>query len=195
MDMGNRDHAEALYYHIAGDAIESAVKETDEFRLAEFVCTAMVFSAFTLEAYINQQYASHEETAKLDLRNIEVREKWKMLPLLLGQPQTFDVGVSPYQTFSELITLRNNALVHFKPVLPPGSARQPFSTLVKDLERATRYHACIGDMIRTLNKLTGGRTAVPEGFLNGERYLSTHTVSVDLSVSVEFLASVEAPSQ
>ena len=159
MDMGNRDHAEALYYHIAGDAIESAVKETDEFRLAEFVCTAMVFSAFTLEAYINQQYASHEETAKLDLRNIEVREKWKMLPLLLGQPQTFDVGGPPYQTSQRA----NNC-------------------------GTTRYHACIGDMIRTLNKLTGGRTAVPEGFLNGERYLSTHTVSVDVSMSVEFLA-------
>jgi hypothetical protein len=169
MDIGNRDHAEALYYHIAGDAIEAAAKETDEFRLAEHVCTAMVFSALTLEAYINQQYASHKETAKLDLKSFEVREKWKMLPLLLGQPQTFDTGASPYQTFSELITLRNNSLVHFKPGWPPSSATSQFSTLVKDLDRARRYHSCIGDMIRTLNKLTGGMTDVPEGFLNGAR--------------------------
>jgi hypothetical protein len=44
----------------------------------------MVFSALTLEAYINQQYASHKEISKFDLRKFEVREKWKMLPLLLG---------------------------------------------------------------------------------------------------------------
>ena len=191
MDTGTKEHAEALYYHIAGDAIECAAKETDEFRLAECVCTAMVFSALTLEAFINQQYASHKETAKFDLRKFEVREKWKMLPLLLGRSQTFDLGVSPYQTFSELIALRNDSLVHFKPGLPsPG--RQSFAALVKELERARRYFACIGDMIRALNRLTGGKTEVPEGFLNGDRYLAT--ITVDFPMPMEVLATVEASS-
>ena len=106
MDL-QREHAAALYYHIAGDAIECAVKETDEFRLAEYVCTAMVFSALTLEAYINQQYASNSETAKLDLRRFEVREKWKMLPLLLGSKKTFDPGTMPFQTFHNPTSLRD----------------------------------------------------------------------------------------
>jgi hypothetical protein len=42
MNISNRDHAEALYYHIAGDAIESAARKTteaEEFSLAEHVCT------------------------------------------------------------------------------------------------------------------------------------------------------------
>jgi hypothetical protein len=115
-----------------------------------------------------------------------------MLPLLLGQPQTFNIGASPYQTFSELITLRNDVLVHFKPGSSPSSTKQPFSALVKDLERAKRYHSCTGDMIRTLNKLTGGKTDVPAGFLNGARYLATITVSIP--TTVEFLASEEATS-
>jgi hypothetical protein len=113
-----------------------------------------------------------------------VREKWKMLPLLLGQPQTFDLGSSPYQTFSELINLRNDILVHFKPGAPPSKKRQPFAALVKDLERARRYHACIGDMIRTLTNLTGGKTDVPEGFLNRARYLATIRVAFPMPVEV-----------
>jgi hypothetical protein len=186
MDLGNRDHAEALYYHIAGDAIESAAKETDEFRLAEHVCTAIVFSALTLEAYINQEYATHTETETLDVERMALREKWRSLPLRLGQPQTFNERASPYETFSELITLRNKVLVHFKPGSPPSSAKQQFSALVKDLDRAKRYRSCIGDLIRTLNKLTGGKTDVP-AFLNGARYLARITVSIP--GAVEFLAS------
>jgi hypothetical protein len=128
--------------------------------------------------------------AELDLKKLEVREKWKKLPLLLGQPQTFNIGASPYQTFSELITLRNDVLVHFKPGLSPSSTKQPFSALVKDIERARRYHSCIGEMVRTLNKLTGGKTSVP-GFLNGARYLAT--ITVDFPIASDVLAG-EAPT-
>lgn len=189
MQSGPRDHAEALYYHIAGDAIGCAKRESDEFGIAQYVCTAMVFSALTLEAYINQQYASHPETKKLDLRKLEVREKWKMLPLLLGSKTTFDTGAPPFQKFNNLINLRNEALVHFNPIgkaQQSGSGRKRFSTIVKDLGNAKLYFACIRDMIEHLYKLTSGKTDVPE-FLNGARYIST--ITVDMRASIEILAS------
>ena len=188
MDL-QHEHAAALYYHIAGDAIECAVKETDEFRLAEYVCTAMVFSALTLEAYINQQYAAHNETAKIDLRRFEVREKWKMLPLLLGSKKTFDPGTMPFQTLHELISLRDT-LVHFTRTTISGGRKpkENFSVVVKDIGRAKTCFACIPAMIHALKDLTSGKTDVPD-FLHGARYLST--IFVDASISLEFRGAGE----
>jgi hypothetical protein len=74
----------------------------------------MIFSALTLEAYINQEYTSHRETAKIDVKQLDVSNKWVMLPLLLGGSKTFKKGEPPFQTFDGLISLRNNLLVHFK---------------------------------------------------------------------------------
>ena len=91
MDL-QHEHAAALYYHIAGDAIECAVKETDEFRLAEYVCTAMVFSALTLEAYINQQYAAHNETAKIDLRRFRGARKMENASIAAGEQKNLRSG-------------------------------------------------------------------------------------------------------
>ena len=206
MQSKQRDHAEALYYHIAGDAIGCAQKESDEFRWAQYVCTSMVFSALTLEAYINQQYASCPETTKLvDLLKLDIRAKWRMLPLLLGGPETFDSGTMPYQAFHELVCLRNQVLVHFKPVagaLQPAArgrrglahktratdrgqqGRQPFSEIVKGRDKAKSYFECIA-AIRRLSELTAGRTDVPE-FLNGARYLSTFLIDVTFSMGLEF---------
>jgi hypothetical protein len=53
-----RPHPEALYFHIARRALDEIEQETDEFQLAQRVGTAIVFSALTLEAFINQQTAS-----------------------------------------------------------------------------------------------------------------------------------------
>jgi hypothetical protein len=180
MDSALKDHAEALYYHIAGDAIECAERESDEFRLAQYVCASMVFSALTLEAYINQQYQSRPETQKLALRSMEVRLKWQMLPLLLGSKETFVLGAMPFQTSHSLITLRD-ALVHFKPrgkISKRGGGKpdEIFSVVVKDVAGARAYFACIPAMIHKLAELTSRQTDVPL-FLKGGRYLSSISLS------------------
>jgi hypothetical protein len=77
MKVGIRDHLETLYYHTAGDAIDSADREQDEFRKAEQISVSIVFSALTLEAYINQQYALHGKTKDLRLREMfQARHPW-----------------------------------------------------------------------------------------------------------------------
>lgn len=192
MENDHREHAEALYYHIAGDALKQAAKGgkkgKDEFCLAQYVCASMIFSALTLEAYINQEYTSHRETAKIDVKQFDVSNKWIMLPLLLGGSKTFKKGECPFQTFDGLISLRNNLLVHFKggPVgkTTDKQTRQPFSAVVKDFERARIYFNCIAAMIKKLNELTSSQTSVP-GFLNGERYLATIVVRTS-SLPIEF---------
>jgi hypothetical protein len=192
MENDHRERAEALYYHIAGDALKQAAKAgkkgKDEFCLAQYVCASMIFSALTLEAYINQEYTSHRETAKIDVKQLDVSNKWVMLPLLLGGSKTFKKGEPPFQTFDELISSRNNLLVHFKggPVgkTTDKQTRQPFSAVVKDFERAKVYFNCIAAMIKKLNELTSSKTSVP-GFLNGERYLAT-MVGLTSSLPIEF---------
>jgi len=72
MEIGPREHAAALYYHIAGDALKCARKQANngkgEFYLAQHVCTSMVFSALTLEAYINLEYTFHPKTSKIEAK-------------------------------------------------------------------------------------------------------------------------------
>jgi hypothetical protein len=182
MEFAYRGHPEALYYHIASDAINCAVQERDEFRLAQYVCTSMVFSALTLESYINQQFAAHVQTTQLNLRKLDIKNKWLKLPMLLGGDKTFDRGSEPFRTFEQLVFLRNEVLMHFKPGLSLDAesdkpTKRPFADVVKDLAKAQLYFQCIPVMINTLRELTGGKTDVPEGFLNGARYLSTIMVN------------------
>ena len=59
---GRHPHPEALYYHIAGDALEMAKTENEQFRKAELITPCMVFSALCLEAYINQAFHANKET-------------------------------------------------------------------------------------------------------------------------------------
>jgi len=116
-----------------------------------------------------------------------------MLPLLLGAPQTFDRGKEPFQSFLELVRLRNRRLVHFKPHnevhetdrVPHHS--QYFGEVVKDSALAAKYMACIGDMILELSRLTGGTTDVPD-FLKGARYLST--VSTEVAIPIGWQGSI-----
>jgi hypothetical protein len=122
---------------------------------------------------------------------MEVRLKWKMLPLLQGSKTTFDPGATPFQTYNQLISLRDD-LAHFKPRKDisggDGKPNQIFSVVVKDIERAKTQFACIPSMIHKLNELTSGQTDVP-AFLNGVRYLST--VSISATMTLEFRASGE----
>lgn len=184
--MAHRNHGEALYYHIAGDAITQAEREGEEFRRAQLICTSVIFSALTLEAYINQQYDINVEIRKLDPDKWEIRLKWLALPLLLGCKKTFDKGSYPYQTFDEMIDLRNK-LVHFKPTLPYKDVENPsqaFAVIVKDASKARLYFECIPQMIKQLNKLTLGRTEIPRtDFLEGARYIASIYVDVPMGLS------------
>ena len=194
MEIGPREHAAALYYHIAGDALKCARKEAnngkDEFCLAQYVCASMVFSALTLEAYINQEYTLHLPTSRIKVEQLNTHNKWTKLPLLLGNCTTFNNHKAPYPTFTELVYLRNNVLVHFKggPInntetTKPSSVVKPFSVIVKDWERANNYFECIAAMIKQLNALTSGQTSLP-GFLTGERYLATFAVDMPYGIDI-----------
>ena len=60
-----RAHPEALYFHIARRALANVEEETDEFQLAQRIGTAIVFSALTVEVFINQEFGLHSETQKM----------------------------------------------------------------------------------------------------------------------------------
>lgn len=146
MASGRHPHPEALYYHIAGDALEMAKTENDHFRKKGLITTCMVFSALCLETYINQAFHANKETQKIleDDDRLALETKWLMLPLLLGSPITFNKGEPPYQIFSELIKTRNNRLVHFKPTSETDTTSSPikktfFIDLISDISIAQKY--------------------------------------------------------
>jgi hypothetical protein len=111
-----RSHPEASYFHVARNALDSIENETNEFRLAQRIATAIVFSALTLEAFINQQFGLHAETRKFleNEKTISLETKWLLLPLLLQSTKTFDPGKAPFQNFHKLVAIRNS-MVHFNP--------------------------------------------------------------------------------
>ena len=107
-----------------------------------------------------------------------------MLPLLLGQPATFDKAAGPFQVFHNLVNTRNQRLVHFKPpretqLVSEQYPKQYFGDLVNDLSLAEQCLSCVGDMIRELNRLAGGSTDVPK-FLSGDKYLSSVWASTEM---------------
>src|SRR2546425_1604549 len=114
---GMHPHPEPLTYPFALNALHSAPPEADEFRRKQLIATTLVFAALCLEAFINQEYARHSETTKIieDDQSLGLETKWLMLPLLLGQPATFDKATGPFQVFHNLVNTRNQRLVHFKP--------------------------------------------------------------------------------
>ncbi|WPD21624.1 MAG: hypothetical protein SD837_15625 [Candidatus Electrothrix scaldis] len=135
-------HSDAIYYHIAKKSLEKA-KELSKEKVEtigglhkekmENVAVALVFSALCLEAFINQAYynSTREELEKEPKKKIE--DKWLSLPKLLGYSETFDIGKQPYQTFNELIYIRNNRMIHPKPkcekvvtkIINPARDRSP----------------------------------------------------------------------
>jgi hypothetical protein len=178
---GMRPHPEALYYHIAADALRAAENEPDEFERKKLITTAMVFSALCLEAFVNQQ---HEWKSK----NVPLIEKWRQVSRLLGAPKSFAEDEEPFRTFVDLIGTRNQRLVHFKPVgetqytgLRPN--RRYFGELVSDLDLARSYVNCVPAMIEQLHRLTGAKTDLP-GFLKGQKYLSDVWASVTVPYEV-----------
>lgn len=187
---GRRPHPEALYYSIAQDALASAKNEKDKFKRKQLITSTLIFSALCFEVFINQEYAAHSETKKIDEdERLSLETKWLMLPLLLGSAKTFDKGTYPYQTFIDIIRTRNNRLVHFKPkkeIELSGQllSQEYFGDLISNVELAIKYFQCIGDMIKELNKLTCGKTDIPN-FLNGGRYTSTVWAELEYSWEIK----------
>lgn len=137
---GMHPHPESLYFHIAKGALEEAFSETDEFKIAQQIATSLVFSSLCLESFITQQYMKHEQTKKIieDDDVIKLESKWLMLPLLLGQKNTFEKDRSPFQDFHSLVNTRNQRLVHFKPHKETRESDKDYSKpyfgeLVKDV--------------------------------------------------------------
>ncbi len=190
---GMRPHPEALYYHVAQNAVKAARGEADEFRRKQAVATAMVFSALCLEAFINQEYMIHPEICKVleDGDRLPLSTKWLLLPLLLGAEATFNKGASPFQTFQELVWNRNQRLVHFKPQQEMHQ-KIYFGDLVNDVTRAELYANCVGDMIRELNRISSGKTSLPP-FLTGSEYLSE--VWVDAVIPIEWRSEEPEPGK
>jgi hypothetical protein len=188
-------HPEALYFHIARRALDGIENETDEFQRAQRIGTAIVFSALTLEAFINQQFGQHQESRKIigDEKGISLAAKWLLLPLLLGAQKTFERGAEPFQKFDELVRLRNT-IFHFNPTEPfDATGRKPhkrfFSDLVKDIEAGRSYFNVIEKMIRKLHELTDNKTEMPR-FLAGNEYLTT--IWLDIRAPIEFTASTSS---
>jgi hypothetical protein len=187
--MSMRPHPEALYFHIARKALDQIENETDEFQRAQRVGTAIVFSALTLEAFINQQFGLNSELRQVieDEKGFSLKAKWSLLPLLLGGKKTFNRGAEPFKKFSELVSLRN-IIFHFNPtrsvdVTASKPQKQFFSNLVKNTELAKAYFNVVEDMIRKLHELSGGKTELPK-FLAGDEYLTT--IWVDIKAPIEF---------
>jgi hypothetical protein len=173
-----RAHPEALYFHIARRVLDGIEHEKEEFQLAQRVCTAIVFSALTLEAFINQEFGLHPETQKVikEEKGISLKAKWLMFPLLLHGDKTFETGEMPFQKFSELVAIRN-AIFHFNPTETfdsnPRNPRQLFfSELVKRVDLAESYFRIVEAMITKLHELTAGKTELPN-FLSGSEYLTS----------------------
>ena len=183
-----RPHPEALYFHIARKALDQIENETDEFQRAQRVGTAIVFSALTLEAFINQQFGLNSESRKVikEEKGVSLKAKWLLLPLLLGGKKTFEPGAEPFQKFSELVALRNT-IFHFNPtefvdVTASKPQKRFFSDLVKDTELAKAYFNVVENMIRKLHELSDSKTELPK-FLAGDEYLTT--IWLDIKAPIE----------
>jgi len=174
---GHRPLLEVTHYAIAVDALAAAKEAEEPFAVAQATCTTHVFAAMTLEAFINAQYSDSHETMKLlDVtERLPLKIKWLMLPLLLGCDSTFDQGQQPFVGFTELVRLRNNRLVHFKPHREARLHGRPYEssdllTVLADVQAAADSIDAVSAMITELHRLTGGRTGIPD-FLSGARPL------------------------
>ncbi len=199
MNGGQHPHPEALYYHIAKNALNTAMQLDStgrgEFLKAQQIATVLVFTSLCFESFINQEFHKHSETIKVieNDYSLSLETKWLILPLLLGASATFDKGKEPFQSFEVLAKIRNQRLVHFKPKketreLGKEYKDEYFGDLLKNVSLAERYFKCANEMIRKLNELTNGKTDVPK-FLDGSEYLST--IWADAELPYEFVKSQE----
>jgi hypothetical protein len=169
---GHQDWAESLYYHIAKDALEVARDAAKlepgneaEWKRKKTVTTVIVFSALCLEAFINKQYfVSGSSMADSSGKLLEHWQRWVALPSRLdpANNQTFDQSAPLFTTFRQLVTFRNQRVVHFNPnkeghtTIP--DKWQPWADEMGNLPLAEKYFSCVTEMVEELHQLTNGTT-------------------------------------
>ena len=126
----------------------------------QFSASTIIASINCLEAYINSilenHFRSQPKEVKEYARGLRIKTKWYLAPLILGNPNTFDVTTSPFVNFRHLNSYRNE-VIHWDAVVPtPQSGRYPIPALrnlnVRNAELAVRT---IKEMINTFCTFTG----------------------------------------
>ena len=107
-----------MYYNDAKKLVELAEKERS--KLESFYARHAILSViFASEAIINRVLDEFflPASGKKLLERLNPSEKWYVVPLVCGKEKpagkTYDISEPPFQTFSELVTIRN-WLVHPK---------------------------------------------------------------------------------
>jgi len=195
----------SVLYHSAKIALQKsedlgarpARDNTLEFEMKAARLYAIAFAAICSEAYINEEYTKHDATRALftEIEKVDARVKWLMLPRLLGHT-SFDRGAQPFQTYDELVKVRNNHLFHLKPAASGAGASGGNVPRLPDITEnpllARRYVECVGDMIRELSRLTTGEVQVPD-FLSGPP--ATRRVWASAATPFESLGPREEPER
>jgi hypothetical protein len=125
-----------LHYNDAKKCSEWAKEAEDEGSpLCSLYARHSIMSVvFASEALINRvinQFSIISDLLK-DIEKLSIQEKWHIAPLLCRdkdwEPETFDKGMEPFQSFSELIKIRN-WLVHPKVEIFVDAESTPNSTV------------------------------------------------------------------
>lgn len=96
------------------------------------LATVHILSTASLESHINNRAKDFLDGRMLDqFERISLEAKWLMLPKMIGATG-FDPGAQPYQSFSKLITLRNE-LVHYKGREEEWSSDLPAPTFLEKI--------------------------------------------------------------
>jgi hypothetical protein len=181
-DAGSRPHPDALFYHVARNALSEARSIAQnpkaEFRLAQVVASVYVFSALTLETFINAEYDRLKETRGLSVNESEnTQTRWYQLPGRLGCPG-FSRTAEPVLSFERLMEIRNKVLAHYAPEIERAL---DFYRIIKDADLASKMFDTVHAMIAELNRLTQERTELPR-YLAGEEYLTTIIASFSVPI-------------
>lgn len=79
------------------------------------ITQAVVFSALCIEAFINYYATRKKSKAFQDyMDKLSPQQKWYLIPTLLNDGRSFELGREPLQSLDKLIKLRNR-VVHAKP--------------------------------------------------------------------------------
>lgn len=140
-----------------------------------------------LEAFANEQcHVSSNECGEFE--RLSAKAKWQWLARNLGDGKSFSEHSPPFSDFGDLVELRNQRLVHFKPWkeerwLGRDYENAAFLDVATDVELAGRALSVVPAMIRELHRITNGRTEIPQ-YLDGVRFVANVWSSVTTSVHI-----------
>jgi hypothetical protein len=152
----------AYLRNISWTCLERAKEETKG--RYNFIASSMVFTAFSVEAYLN--HLGSEKTNFWDTieRKLSPKQKLDTLSSIIGID--IDYGSRPFQTFQKMFSLRNSLAHGRTEKLPVDSIQvlsddeipnMPTTTWEEEItiKNASRYLADSKEMIRMLNEKAG----------------------------------------